>query len=164
MKKKKHQISRLFWTSVIIGLVMLSTGCSFVISFNINNLSGQTITINYSLKDLQHGGLSPRLVGENSDDKKTKFIPIPEDRLRVDIENRIVDLKLLPNENVELFSVIDRLDNDYEEEFSLSNLRITGTDGSVSLEGRQVFKSFRPIKKNWYAFGPEITGFVLEHR
>lgn len=163
MKNRKHQIRRILHTSVMIVLVIVSTGCSFTIGFNIKNLSGQSITVSYSLKDLHHG-LSPRLVRDNFDEESTKYIPIPEDRININIENRVVEFKLLPGENVELFSIKDRLDNDYEREFNIANLRITGADGSTSLEGRQIFKSFRPLKKSWYVFGPEITGFMLEYR
>lgn len=146
----------------ILGTAIFSAGCSFAIGFNIKNLSDQTITVTYSLKDLNHG-LSPRLVKENFKEN-TNYIPIPEDRVSIDTDNRVVEFKLLPNENVELFWTSDKLDGDYEKEFNITNLRISGEDGITSLEGREIFKSFRPIKKSWYTFGPEITGFVLDYR
>ncbi|MEP6788300.1 MAG: hypothetical protein ABJB40_07710, partial [Acidobacteriota bacterium] len=120
---------------------------------------------NQCLQTLQNGKmLKQKTVTFNTDKNTTEYSPFPEDRISVDAKNRSVEFKLLPNENVELFSVNDKLDNDYEKEMNLANLRINSADGSISLEGRQVFKSFRPIKSSWYSFGPETSGFVLEYR
>lgn len=147
---------------MVVGFVLVCTSCSFVIGFNIKNLSDKTITVSYAVKN--GNGLSPRLVQENLDTKETEYISFPEDRIRIDIENGLVEFKLLPRENVQVYSVHDRLDNKYEEEFSLTKLRITTVDGSTSFEGGHLFKRFRPIEKSWFAFGPEITGFVFEYR
>ena len=154
---------RVLCIGLIIVLLFASTGCSFSIPFNIRNLSDQAITVIYSLKDLSNG-FAPRLKSENRAEDGTNYIQIPQDRISIDTENRVVEFKLLPNGNVELYSVHDKLDNQYEEEFNLTNLHITGVDGTISLTGREIFKSFRPIKKSWYVFGPEITGFVFEYR
>jgi hypothetical protein len=142
---------------------MLTLGCSFHIGFNIRNMSDQAITVRYSLKD-SGNGLLPQLVSEKRAENGTNYIPIPQERLDVDIENRVVEIRLLPNENVELFAVHDNLDNKYVKDFNLTRLCITGADGTIYLEGPEIFKSFRSIRKSWYDFGPEIVGFVYEYR
>lgn len=162
--KKLHQISKTLLAGVIVGLAIINAGCSFKIGFNIKNLTDNAITVNYILKGPGAAGFSPRLVLENHGEDASKYLPLPEDRIRIETEKCTVEFELLPNENVELYWVGDRRENDYEKEFNLVNLRIIGADGSRSFEGREVFKSFLPIRKNWYTFGPDITGFVLEYR
>ena len=162
MKRVRRQPARIVLTSLVIGFVIVCTGCSFVIGFNIRNVSDLPITVKYSLKDSGDGS-SPRLVRQNDEDE-IEYLPFPEDRISIDTQNRVVEFKLLPSENAQLYRVSDRLDNKYEEEFNLAKLSITVADGSTSFEGGHLFRQFRPIKKSWFAFGPEIMGFVLEYR
>ena len=110
------------------------------------------------------GGIDPKVVRGNANEDGTEYIPFPKDRISIDEEKLVVELKILPNENVRLYYVNDRLDDDYEEDFNLKTLRIASAHGSTEFEGRHVFKNFRPIKQSWYSFGPEIIGFVYEYR
>lgn len=162
MKRQIQFLCRSILSIFVIGLAVICTGCSFVISFNINNLSGRPIAIRYSLKNTHHG-LGPVLVDRNGEEGGPKHSQFGDGRINVDMQNRIVEFKLLPNEEVQLFSVTDRFDEKYEQEFNLTSLHISEGDGSITLEGDQVFKSFRPIRKDWYEFGPEIIGFVFEY-
>jgi hypothetical protein len=146
----------------IIGFAIVNAGCSFSIGFSIKNLSGKPIVVSYSTTGMQ--GYVPRLINSIEGEKGEKYSAIPENRIAIDRENDTVKLNLLPNEEVELFWVTDRMENDYESDFRLKNLHIVSDDGSISLEGRKVFQSFRPIKNSWYAFGPETIGFVFEYR
>ncbi len=153
MKNQKHQIKRIFLTGFIAGLAVISSGCSYVISFKLRNLSGQTITVNYVVKDIKNG-LAPMLIQLSNAENRTETVPIPDDRIRIDPENGSVEFKLLANEEVEVDRTINWQQSDYEQAFNLKSLRIAGEDGSIYLEGRQAFTSFRPINKSWYTFGP----------
>lgn len=163
MENRIYRKRRLLLTGVIAGLAVIVSGCSYVIRFNLRNLSGQTITVNYTVKDIQNG-LTPMLIQRSATENRTETVPIPDDRIRIDIENGSVEFKLFAKEEVELDSTIDGSESDYEKTFNLRNLRIAGEEGSVHLEGREVFKRFQPIKKSWYQFGPETIGFVFEYR
>lgn len=164
MEKRTQYLIRRLLTIAILGFAIVTTGCSFSIGFNIKNLSENTVTVTYVLKKDSGQGFSPQLFLPGVAVNGSDFIPFPEDRIRVDKENRVVELKLLPNETVELFRVHDRRDNDYQKEMNLATLRIAATDGAMVLEGQQIFKSFRPVKNSWYMFGPEIAGFEFEYR
>jgi hypothetical protein len=163
MQKQGHPVSRAFLMGLIFVLVVVSVGCSFTVGFNIKNLSGKTITVNYSVNNSYYG-FSPLLVRENVDENSEKYVPIPEDRIHVDIDNGTVEFSLLPDEEVQLYWVSDRLDRDYEEVFKIDSLRITDEYGSITFEGRRVFNSFRPVENSRFAFGPKIVGFVFEYR
>ncbi len=163
MKKYGQTSGRSLLAIFVIGLAFICTGCSFAISFNINNLSGRQITVRYVLKNVEHG-LEPRLVNRHPANDNDRYRVFEKDRISVDTENRIVEFKLLTNEEVELFRIYDKPNDNYENEFNLIDLKISEGGGSIVIEGNQVYKSFRPIRGNWFEFGPEVIGFVLEYR
>lgn len=148
--------------SAVLILAFGCAGCSFRISYILKNLAGKTVVVKYRVKSVQDG-FAPSLV-RKSEAEGTQFVPIPDDRISLDFENRSIEFKMLADEMVELEHTIDRRDSEYEQEFNLESLQIIAEDGSVSMEGRDLFKSFRPVRKSWYAFGPEIVGFELEYR
>ena len=148
--------------TIVIGLAIICTSCQFAIEFRLNNLSNHPINVRYSLKN-NYYGLDPKLVNKHGD-KNTNFSPFPEDRVNIDLQNRIVEFRLLPNEEAVLFWMSDKRGEDYKEAFNITKLNISDETGSLTLQGDEIFRSFRPIKKGWYDFGPEILGFVYEYR
>jgi len=158
----KYEISRTLLTSTILLLGLGCAGCSYHISFTLKNLSGKTIAVKYSVKNMQDG-FAPNLVSKNKADG-AQFMPIPDDRISLDFENGSVEFKMLADEAVELDSTMDRRESEYEQAFNLKSLRIVADGDSVFMEGRELFKSFRPINRKWYTFGPGIVGFELEYR
>jgi hypothetical protein len=153
---------RMLLTSTILLLAVVCSGCSFHISFKLKNLSGKTIAVNYTVKNIQDG-FAPSLLKKTETDG-AQSVPIPDDRIRLDIENGSVEFTMFADEIVELDHTIDLRESEYEQAFNLKSLRIAADDGAISLEGLEAFKSFRPIRKRWYTFGPEIVGFEFEYR
>jgi hypothetical protein len=147
----------------IVALAIISASCSYVTPFNLKNLSGKPIVVTYSVSQ-SHYLLSQQLIKVDEHSGESIYVPIPDDRINVNHEELTVEIKMLPNEEIQLFAVASRMDNDYERDFDIPKLRVAGEDGSISLEGRKVFESFRPIRKSWYKFGPDIVRFVFEYR
>ncbi len=162
MTKLNYKKRRMLLTCSILVFAFGCTGCSFYISFKLKNLSGKPIAVNYTVKNIQDG-FAPSLI-KVTETNGAQSVPIPDDRIRLDIENGSVEFEMLAEEIVELDHTIDRRESEYEEAFNLKSLRVSADDGSISLEGREAFKSFRPIRKSWYTFGPEIVGFEFEYR
>ena len=160
MGNQRHQIVRILLRGVIAADVVICAGCSYFISFNLKNLSGQTITVNYTVNDIKDG-FAPMLVVQQTDGNRAGTVPIPDDRISMDVQKGSVEFKLLANEEV----VLDEMSSgrDYEKTFNINNLRIVAPNGSTEMEGPQVFRNFRPIKNSWYEFGPKIIGFVFEY-
>jgi hypothetical protein len=161
MTNHRNRINRLLLTSTLLGLAFVSGGCSYLIKFKLKNASCRTIAVNYTVKNINNG-LAPLLVQKNLAENRVESVPFPNDRLSVDIENGTVEFTLLADEEVEVDRVSDT--RQAEHTFNLTKLRIMGGEGSILLEGREAFKSFRPINKSWYEFGPEISASVFEYK
>ncbi len=154
---------RSIFVLLILGISVLTTSCSFSIGFDIRNSSDRPITIRYSLKpsdDIRF----PRLVVDPNGNGGSKYSEFPYERIKRDIENRVCEFTLLSGEEAEVLSTYDKQSNEYEKEFAIAKMYISNGEGSVTLEGDEIFKKFRPITKNWYTFGPEIRGFIYEYR
>ncbi|MEP7075520.1 MAG: hypothetical protein ABI878_06885 [Acidobacteriota bacterium] len=82
----------------------------------------------------------------------------------LDFENKLVEIRLLPNEQVAVDGFIDNLSNNYEKEWNITALCMISTNGSVCAKGEEVYKSFHPIRKSWYTFGPAVIRFEYDYR
>ena len=162
MDKRIHFFQRSLLTVTVVIFSIVCSGCSFVVRFFIENSSERIVTVRYSTKNLQ-GGFDPKIFKENSNNGIDE-IPIPEDRVIIDTQNRTVEFKMLPHEQVRIWKMHGKLDENYESEWNISSLSISSGEGSVSFEGSEVYKNFRPIAKTWYTFGPNATSFKLEYR
>ncbi len=149
---------------IAIGCAVLYTSsCSFMISFKIRNLSDRQIFVSYFVEE-GHYGLAPKLFKGSHTASESEYGDFPSDRLKIDLSSRKVQFAMLPGDEVELFSLGDRSDEKYEEDFGLKNLLIESDEGSILYQGEQVFLAFRPIEKDENQFGPNITGFILDCR
>ena len=148
---------------LIFGLSILTTSCSFAIGFDIRNASDLPITVRYSMKQSDDERF-PRLVVDPDGNGGSKYSEFPEERIKRDIEKRVCEFNLLPGEEAELLFMRDREASEYGKALPIAKLYVSDGTGSLSFEGDQIFKQFRPIRKNWYTFGPEIVGFIYEYR
>lgn len=157
--------TKLWLVAFVTSLAVLQIGCSFVTSFTLENNSDRSIEISYVLAEDGYCGFSPRLENKNRNSNDARFVDFPAERLVVDLTTRAVKFRLLSDETAEICSMSDRSRlEEYEKKFNLTSLRIQSAEGSIALEGRSVFQSFRPVKSGPLTFGPDIIGFVYEYR
>src|SRR5688572_23804386 len=89
----------------IVALAVISAGCSYVTPFNLKNLSGKPIVVTYSVSQ-SHYLLSQQLIKVDEHSGESIYVPIPDDRITVNHEELTVEIKMLPNEEIKLFTVL----------------------------------------------------------
>lgn len=149
----------------VLAITLFLSGCSFAIRYEMRNLSGEPVTIRYQTTDEASLESLPRLLQKGTGNGDQKYAEIPQERVSFSKEDKTIVFTLLPGEEVELFWVNDRSSlSEYEEEFPIETLELAGKDGSVTFQGTMAFKAFAPIRRSFFAYGPEVVGFVLEHK
>lgn len=147
----------------ILSIALLTWGCTYSIGFYINNLSDREVIVSYSLRNLQYA-LEPELISKG-DSNDFDYLKVPAERLKVDLEKRVVEFNLLPGERVRIIRMYDRGSlSDYEDAFNLTRLGLTSSNGQQQFGGHQVFAQFKPVEKGSFEFGPKFNRFELEYR
>lgn len=157
-----QRLVRIVLASVLFFVAFGTIACSFVIGFTIKNSSDRELIVAYNLRNADFG-LEPELVEKNNSGER-KYTKFPEDRLKVDFDNRSVEFRLLPSEEVQILRMQDRSSSEYEKAFNLTSLKLSSSDSKATFEGRQIFAQFSPIKASAFTFGPSVIGFELEYR
>jgi hypothetical protein len=87
-----------------------------------------------------------------------------KDEYRLDIENRTVTVGLKPGEALRINEGGEWNEKYAGENFAIEELNIKGANGEVNLKGDRVYKSFVPVWRPFYAFGPPTTLLTLTYK
>jgi hypothetical protein len=141
--------------SVLSILIIVSSlacvACSYITDFVVINASESPVEISYKLKEPPDG--PPKIdvipatksASQLKSNEKTGWRDIPADRYKIDQENRIVTVKLLPQEAFFLTSMHhytgpdDPIDVNW---FPIEELSVAGSVGSLKSSGKQLLKAF----------------------
>ena len=159
-------MNKLFSISVILFLSLCLTGCSYSVSFIIENHSNENISIKYQTKNLKYGDLTPRVMNLSQIGKKRIWEKLSEANYKIDEEKGIVEVNILPNQAFELTNTDPYWikQDPYGEHFNIKSLDISGQNGAIQVEGNQVFEIVEPQKTRWKIFGPDVNSYILRYK
>ena len=160
-------LERLFLVILIACSILILSGCSFVADFVVVNNSGDFIEISYETKNKPgYKSITPYLVNLNDfNNNKKEWREIPQDQYKIDSEKPTVEIKLAPNEVLRFESVdASRIQLNPYEELNTKRIKISGKNGSITLEGNQVFEQLKPQTSRWILFGPETGTYAIFYK
>lgn len=145
-------MKKLLLLNLIITMVLISSACSYSVNFVVLNHSNEQIEVEYTLKN-------PGLDGESTPFKmsqdewnrwfgESKWRQISQDEYRFNTETKKITVKAAPNEVVRILSMSDGIYfvENYEH-FQVTNIKISGKNGTIIYEGNQLYKQFE--EKNY---------------
>jgi len=156
---------------IVLGLSFLSvcllTACSFSVPFVIENRSGNPISVRFKVKNWNNRPVQLiRDLSKRSDSNQNEWKQIPQEIYKVDNQSETVEVNLPPNHALQLGSAdpyyIHR--EPYGDHFKLKMLEITGDNGSIKLEGNQVFEMFEEQKSGFNIFEPSVNAYVIRYK
>jgi hypothetical protein len=156
-----------FLVNLTIFITVFLSACSFSADFVIVNNSGAFVEVSYETKHKPtYKSIKPYLVSlENFNSGNKEWREVPEDRLKIDNEKPIVEVKVAPNEVLRFESVdAGRIKSDPYDELNTNRLTITGKNGSIILEGNQVFEQLEPQSSRWILFGPDTGTYAIHYK
>ena len=161
-------ILKLLLLSLVVCSSLFLTGCSTSVSFIVENLSRDIITIKYETKNPNWSSLTPYISDLNSknSNKGEEWRKAATEDFKIDKEKGMVEVNLRPNQGLRVASedpyYISK--DPYGDHFNLKNLSIVGKNGSIKLEGNQVFEMFQPESKGWSFILPNYPNYVLRYK
>lgn len=152
LRNVRHVVmSTQFGIALLPLLVSLSTGCSFGTEFVVVNKSNGSVEVRYKAK---------KASGERPLSCKTPSImavsklnasnetwqELSESEYKLDADKGTTTVSIKPDYALRIMSII-RPDNDQEEffereHFCADEISITGPNGEIRFEGKQVYKAF----------------------
>jgi hypothetical protein len=153
--------------SLILSLSIFLSGCSYRVSFIIENLSHSSIVVKYEAKKPNWNDLTPYVKNLNEINNREKSWEKPtEDKYKFDKEKGFVEVTIEPNQALQVTSVDPfwTYHEPYGDHFNIKMLSIFGQNGSIQIEGNQVFEIFEPQKVKFNLFGPGVSGYIFRYK
>ena len=156
-------MKRLILFGLVICLTAILSGCSYSADVVIVNNSDHFIQIRYEAKKTDYWSLTPFFVPlAEFSISRTDWRVLSVERYKIDKEKGIVEVSLAPREALRIDAVnAGRAQQNLDEELNLKSLKITAEKGSMTLEGNQIYRQFKPEHKGWVLFGPSYSSYVL---
>jgi hypothetical protein len=150
---------------VIVLNVFLLSSCQIYSDFVIVNTSKDFIEVKYELKNVNYKSGVPYFTSlEKFSKDKYEWQEGSKEQYKIDKENGTVEVRLAPNEVLKVESVdVFWIHEKPYEYFNIKNLNITGKNGSIKIEGNQVFEQFQPEYKGWSLFG-NYPNYVIYYK
>jgi hypothetical protein len=151
---------------IVICSILLLTSCSFRVSFIVENLSRGSIIVAYEAKKAPLDNYIPRVKSMNNPNNENNWEELPSEKYKLDKEKGIIEVNLSSNQALQV-AFEDPYDidkNPYGDDFNLKNISIVGENGSIKVEGNQVFEMFRPENKAWWSPLPNYPNYIFRYR
>ncbi|MDQ3820479.1 MAG: hypothetical protein M3362_22745 [Acidobacteriota bacterium] len=146
---------------LIISVLQL-TACSYMTDFVVVNESDYSIEVRYKVKNYPYSypftpPTTPATIAASQLDTNggQKWKELTSAQYRLDQVNRTVTIRLMPHEALRIVRTHDdswHQDSSASELFPLEEINVVGTDGELSLKGRQAFTSFSKVSSSLYTF------------
>lgn len=161
--RKRFNTKKILLLCLVVCSTLILSGCSFSADFVVINNSADFIDVKYEINE----SLPPKFAKseEFNNSNGTEWRELSQDRYKIDEQKRIVEVKLAPNEalRVESVDAYGIKTNPYGE-LSIKTLKIAGKNGSIELNGNQVFEHFEPKTLRWALFGPDTGAYVIYYK
>lgn len=154
-------------TVLLLLSVLALVACSFSTDFVVINASGHPIEIIYKIGDTgidPLAAVSPPAILPASELGPREWQDLSPEQYVVDREQRTVTFSLSPGVALRIDQGAEWRESYTGENFIIKEVTIRGVNGEVFLKGDQVYKSFVPVPKAFYAYGPPTTLLTLTYK
>jgi hypothetical protein len=136
---------------LIIVTSLACSACSYITDFVVINESEAPAEISYKVKEPPNGPRkisvipATKLASQLKSNEKNGWQALAADRYKIDQENRIIVVKLLPQETLFITSMhhyIGPDDPNDVDSFPIEALSIAGSVGSLKSSGKQLLRAF----------------------
>jgi hypothetical protein len=131
---------------------VLMAGCSYSSTFAVLNETETPLTVEYQIgpNDQPKGTGPPRYPIDNPaikplDDlyeRNVKWQTPRPDSAMVDAERGFVTVQVPPRTALRLAEAVNYMDSDWTHDVNITRIKLTGSSGTIALEGDQVQKHF----------------------
>jgi hypothetical protein len=156
---------------IFTGLLLLSaltmTACSYPVDFAVINGSAHPVQITYRIAETGVDSLGavgrPAILPASSIDSR-KWQELSPAEFSFDGENRVVTVSLQPGQALRVYRGGQGAVEPTGGDFIIRELNVRGMGGEVTFKGNQVHRSFVPVPRPFYAFGPDTALLTLTYQ